>query len=100
VIRGVCGHPSAALRLRTEGPGSPDRAAIDRLAGLVRGAGGRLVLLAAGEDDGSAGRALAALGTAPQRAVLHHTTQDQHLLVRRPSDRSGLVIDVWLAVWR
>ena len=94
VVRGVCGHPSAALR-------GPDAGtSLRRLGALVAGAGGRLVLLSAGEDDGSARQALAGFGLAPERAVLQHTTQDQHLLARRPFARDGLVVDVWLAVWR
>ena len=95
VVRGVCGHPSAALRGRTAG-----RESVDRLGALAKAAGHRLVLLSAAEDDGSAQRALASLGLSPARAVLLHTTEDQHLLTRRPFDRDGLVIDVWLAVWR
>ena len=94
VVRGVCGHPSGALR------GADVRPSIERLAALVAGAGGRLVLLSAGEDDGSARQALAALGQEPERAVVLHTTEDQHLLTRRPFARDGLVVDVWLAVWR
>ncbi|HEY6797368.1 MAG TPA: hypothetical protein VI248_22050 [Kineosporiaceae bacterium] len=97
VIRGVCGRPSAALLAGTV---SEQRAALGHLAALIGGAGGRLVLLSAAEDDGSAPRALAALGQQPRRAVLRHTTEDQHVLVRRPSTVSGLVIDVWLATWR
>lgn len=95
VVRGVCGLPSAALRVSTG-----EEASLSRLDELVRGAGRRLVLLSAAEDDGSAAAALRGLGLEPVRAVLLHTTEDQHLLVRRPFARRGLVIDVWLAPWR
>jgi hypothetical protein len=95
VVRGVCGHPSAALV-----SSSADRpAALARLGALVAGAGGRLVLLAAGEDDESASGSLTALGLSPRRAVLRRTWEDQHLLAHRPDDVARLVVDVWLAVW-
>ena len=95
VVRGVCGHPSAALK----SPSAARPAAVDRLGKLVAGAGGRLVLLAAGEDDVSTSGALSALGLSPQRAVVRRTSEDQHLLARRPADVDRLVVDVWLAVW-
>jgi hypothetical protein len=95
VVRGVCGYPSAALL----GDAADRLAAVRRLADLVTGRGGRLVLLAAGEDDASASAALAGLGLRPRRAVLLHTREDQHLLLRRPDGLQSLVIDVWLAVW-
>jgi len=96
VIRGVCGHPSGALRAADP---AANRTSLAALAAMVGSAGGRLVLLSAGEDDGSAARALAELGLRPRRAVLAHTTEDQHLLERRPDGVTGLVIDVWLADW-
>jgi hypothetical protein len=95
VVRGVCGHPSAALVT----PSAARPAALARLGALVSGAGGRLVLLSAGEDDRSAAGSLRDLGLNPRRATLRRTTEDQHLLTRRPDDVDALVVDVWLAVW-
>jgi hypothetical protein len=95
VVRGVCGRPSAAL----VSPSADRPAALARLGASVSGAGGRLVLLAAGEDDESASGSLAALGLTPRRAVLRRTWEDQHLLARRPDRVNRLVVDVWLAVW-
>jgi hypothetical protein len=95
VVRGVCGRPSASLVL----PSAERRAALSRLGALVSGAGGRLVLLAAGEDDAAASGSLTALGLRARRATLLRTREDQHLLTRRPETVTVLVIDVWLAVW-
>jgi hypothetical protein len=95
VIRGVCGRPGAAVL----GPAGQQRAAVARVGPLVSAAGGRLVLLAAGDGDGQAPAALRSLGASPVRVVSLHTTEDQHLLIRRPWTTSGLLIEVWLAVW-
>jgi hypothetical protein len=95
VVRGVCGYPTGAL-VTTPVARYP---ALARLGDLVSGAGGRLVLLSAGENDGSASGSLTALGLIPRRATLLHTSEDQHLLARRPFDVDSLVVDVWLAVW-
>jgi hypothetical protein len=95
VVRGVCGHPAAALR----GSTAQQAAALPRLAGLVAGAGRRLVVLAAGEDDAAVSGALRGFGLHPVRAVLRRTYEDQHLLVRRPFGLTRLTIDVWLAPW-
>jgi hypothetical protein len=95
VVRGVCGRPAAALH----GTAAQQASALPGLGALVRGAGGRLVLLSAGEDDAAVSGALTGFGLHPTRAVLRHTYEDQHLLVRRPFDLAGLVIDVWLARW-
>ncbi|MDQ1289538.1 MAG: hypothetical protein QG622_3104 [Actinomycetota bacterium] len=96
VVRGVCGRPSAALVSAAEG--RPE--ALRRLSGLVEGAGGRLILLAAAEDDGSAARSLLDLGLSPHRAVRLRTSEDQHLLTRRPDALDSVMIDVWLAAWK
>ena len=94
VVRGVCGRPSAGLS-----PGPDAATSLRRLGDLVHGAGGRLVLLSAAEDGGTAPKALQNLGLQPRRATLVHTTEDQRLLMERPYDRAGLVVDVWLATW-
>lgn len=96
VVRGVCGHPSAAL----VAPAVDRPAGLARLARLVEGAGGRLVLLSAGEDDGTAARSLTELGLEPRRAARLRTTEDQRLLTRRPDALDSMMIDVWLATWR
>jgi hypothetical protein len=95
VVRGVCDRPAAALNI-----GAPQNAdALRRLGGLVTGSGHRLVVLAAGEDDGTAQRALTDLGLQPRRAVLLRTAEDQRWLVRRPDGTVALLVDVWTAVW-
>jgi hypothetical protein len=99
VVRGVCGLPAAALE-SPSGSGTDRPAALARRAALVTGAGGRLVLLSAGESDASASGSLTALGLEPRRAAVLRTREDQHLLARRPDGVSSLMIDVWLAVWR
>jgi hypothetical protein len=95
VVRGVCGHPSAAL-VTSPGDRPP---ALARLGALVSSAGGRLVLLTASENDEGASGPLVELGLAPRRATFLRTLEDQHLLARRPFDVDALVIDVWVAVW-
>jgi hypothetical protein len=97
VVRGVCGRPSAALVASSP---AERAASLTRLSSLVSGAGGRLVLLSAAEDDGTAPRALLELGLAPSRAVRLRTTEDQHLLTQRPYALDSVMIDVWLAIWR
>jgi hypothetical protein len=107
VVRGVCDRPSAALLT----PSAQLPEAVRRLAGLVRAAGGRLVLLTAQEDDDAALRVLttalgrpadevaaAATGANPvgaRRAVQLVTTEDRKLLTRRPAGAARLVVDVW-----
>ena len=58
------------------------------------------MLLAAGEGDVRAPSALTALGALPAQVVVLATSEDQHLLVQRPWQTSGLLLDVWLAVWQ
>ncbi len=101
VIRGICGHPSAALLT----PAAELPAAAALLSGLVEAAGGRLVLLTAQEDGVAAQRVLGlATGAAeprgfgpPTRAVRLETIEDRKLLTRRPPNGARLVIEVWTA---
>jgi hypothetical protein len=95
VVRGVCGRPAAELG----GTLQQQRNSAGELSRLVQGAGHRLVLLSADENDGQAPAALAAMGGHPVRATTLITREDQRTLVRRPSRTSTLVVDVWLAVW-
>jgi hypothetical protein len=102
VVRGVCGHPSAALL--TPAAELPD--AVTRLSGLVGSAGGRLVLLTAQEDGVAAQTALGAAtggrvsgaSAAARRVVRLETVEDRRLLTRRPPNGARLVIEVWTAV--
>ncbi len=100
VIRGVCGHPSGALL--TPVAQLPD--AVTRLAALVEGAGGHLVLLTAQEDAAAAQRVLDAATAGTSRegaprlpAARLSTVEDRKLLTRRPPNGARLVIEVWLA---
>jgi hypothetical protein len=100
VIRGVCGHPSAALLTRAAQ--LPD--AVTRLASLVAGAGGRLVLLAAADDVAHSDEVLdLATSALPGSGVAERidpgrldTLQDRRLLTRRPPNAARLVIEVVL----
>ena len=100
VIRGVCDAPGAALR--TPAAALPD--AVAQLARLVEGAGGRLVLLAAQEDDAAArqvlGRAVTAVdlvGGGPRQVVRLVAEEDRKVIDGRPWGGHRLVIDVWTA---
>jgi hypothetical protein len=91
----VCGRPAAALT----GTPQQQRDSARQLATLVQGAGHRLVLLSADENDGQAPAALTAMGTRPIQAAVLTTREDQRALAHRPSRTSTLVLDVWIAVW-
>ena len=95
VIRGVCGRPSAALITEPERA----RTALDRLGGLVRGAGGRLVLLAAGDGRGTAPFVLTRLGLHPTLVVRARTSEASHWLVRPAAEARALRVEVWTAHW-
>jgi hypothetical protein len=92
LVRGVCGHPAGALLT----PAVDLPAAVARLGRLVSAAGGRLVLLAAG--DAPPPDVLLAGLAGPARHVVHlETFEDRRLLTQRPAGVDRLVIDVWLA---
>ncbi|HET9656053.1 MAG TPA: hypothetical protein VFP72_11910 [Kineosporiaceae bacterium] len=99
VIRGVCGHPAATLQ-DAGTPLPPDRlrASVTRLSQLVGSAGGRLVLLGAGEDQ-SPDQVLRGLGLDPQQVVHLVTSEDDRQLVSPPRGGFPLVVTVWLARW-
>jgi hypothetical protein len=110
VIRGVCGRPSGSLLA----PADQLAQAGARLAGLIEGAGGRLVLLTAQSEEAEARRVLSvatgsstghsptgnptdrkALFGEPRRAVRLVTVEDRKRLEDRPASGIRLVIDVW-----
>ncbi len=100
VIRGICGHPAAALNVHGAPlPPAQLRSSAQRLADLVTRSGGRLVLLTAA-DDPSAARVLAGLGLAPREVTHLVTVEDQRRLVTPPWGSARLVIGVWLAPWQ
>lgn len=99
VIRGICGRPAASLRV--DGAPLPDaelHASVSRLGGLVAARGGRLVLLASGEDVPPQ-QVLTRLGLQPRQVTRLVTVEAQHLLARPPRHGSTLRVDVWLAPW-
>jgi len=92
VVRGVCGRPSAVLHPPAEQlPG-----AVAALRALVRGAGGRLVLLGAGDDPAPDGL-LRSLGGLPVQVAHLQTSEDPRLLTRPAGAPDRLLVDVWLA---
>jgi hypothetical protein len=99
VVRGVCGHPAATLQ--EDGVALPQerlRASVTQLADLVRSSGGRLVLLASG-DDPAPDQVLTRLGLSPRRAAQLSTAEDERLLTRPPSRVTRINITAWLAPW-
>lgn len=94
VIRGVCGHPAAVVRVDVTKPDEL-RAAVTRAAERVAATGHRPVLMTADSDA-----VLRYLGLEPQQVTDVVTTEDQRLLTRRPSGEQKLDIDVWLAPWQ
>ncbi|MEV7965250.1 hypothetical protein AB0O34_04625 [Sphaerisporangium sp. NPDC088356] len=100
VVRGTCGLPVAQVRLSGEaGPAAVPGADINlaapadvrRLAGRIRSAGRRPVVLAARPAQ------LAPYGPATQVMELR-TRQDERSLVDPPNGTWSLAIDVWMAV--
>ena len=99
MVRGVCGHPAATLQ--EDGVALPQerlRASVTQLADLVRSSGGRLVLLASG-DDPAPDQVLTRLGLSPRRAAQLSTAEDERLLTRPPSRVTRINITAWLAPW-
>jgi hypothetical protein len=95
LVRGVCGRPAGSLLTPPDGLA----AALDRLGTLVRGARGRLVVLAAVNGTGSPPRVFARLGLHPARAVRLLTTEDPHWLARPAAETWPLLVEVWTAPW-
>lgn len=105
VVRGMCGVPTAQVRLAREAgaPGSAPAAGtappvdvaapadVTRLAGRVRSAGRTPVLLAARRDQ------LSAYGP-PVQVVGLRVRQDERSLVEPPDGTWSLAIDVWMTV--
>ena len=91
VIRGVCGLPAASIK--ASGP-QGYAAPIPAITQRITTAGRRPVLLAATQDGVNA---IAQLGRTPQLIVSIGTTEDQHLLTRRPDGEDALAIQFWLA---
>jgi hypothetical protein len=99
VVRGVCGHPAASLR--TGGAALPPeqlRASVARLGSLVAARGGRLVLLASGEDVPPQ-QVLDGLGLQSRRVAVLVTLEDQRALAHPPTHGGKLRFAVWLAPW-
>ena len=99
VVRGVCGHPAATLQ--DDGVALPDetlRTSVTQLADLVSHSGGRLVLLASG-DDPAPDQVLTRLGLSPRRVVQLSTAEDERLLTRPPAGDTRINVTVWLAPW-
>jgi hypothetical protein len=94
VVRGVCGHPTLSLVADTT---AERRAGLDRLDALTRATGHRLVVLAATDGDGGPPKHLLDLGLEPQRVAQLVTTEDPHLLDRRPAGAKSLLVEVWTA---
>jgi hypothetical protein len=99
VIRGVCGRPAASLRV--DGEPLPDavlHASVGRLGELVDARGGRLVLLASGEDVPPQ-QVLTRLGLQPRQVTQLVTVEAQRLLAWPPRHGTRLRVNVWLAPW-
>jgi hypothetical protein len=99
VIRGVCGRPAASLRVG--GARLPDaalRASVTRLGRLVAAHGGRLVVLASGQDDPPQ-QVLTRIGLRPGQVTHLVTIEDQRSLARPPTHGNELRVGVWLAPW-
>ncbi|WP_248961806.1 ArnT family glycosyltransferase [Sphaerisporangium perillae] len=99
LIRGMCGLPAAQIRPPAE-TGAADAGAdrdvaapsdVNRLAGHIRSAGRRPVLLAAKQSQ------LAPYGSATQVMRLR-TRQDERSLVDPPNGTWSLAIDVWMSI--
>lgn len=84
VLRGVCGVPSLVIR-------EPDLATVTAVARAIQRAGRRPVLVSAGSAQ-----ALVTLGASPRQVVALRTSEDQHLLTRRPDGAAPLAVDLWL----
>jgi hypothetical protein len=99
VIRGACGRPAAALQVGG-GPLPVDqlRSSARRLAELVGSSGGRLVLLASGEDR-PPDQLLRDLGLEPQHVTQLVTIEDARVLARPPTGSEQVRVGVWLARW-
>jgi hypothetical protein len=91
LIRGVCGYPAASLKIRDLTEAGP---ALGPILDRIDGAGRTPVLLAA-IPEGVA--VLRDQGLAPEQVVDLKTTEDQHLLERRPDGEDPLAVQVWLA---
>ncbi|MCO5991271.1 hypothetical protein NE235_34680 [Actinoallomurus spadix] len=88
LIRGMCGTPTARVRI-TPGFKTPPAADVRRVVGKVVAAGRRPVLLGADSID------VAPYGTA--RRVFHvHTRRDASTLVSPPRGTWSLTINVWM----
>jgi hypothetical protein len=94
VIRGVCGRPSAAVKVLD--PNDDPMAAIRRAAVRIVAAGRHPVLLAAEPIGAELQRDL---GLSPVQVVNLHTTEDQRYLTRVPDGSVALDVQVWLARW-
>jgi hypothetical protein len=91
VVRGVCGRPSASVKISDPADGV---AAVHRITARITAAGGHPVLLAATP----AGYALLQqLGSSPVQVVDLHTTEDQRYLTKVPDGADPLTVQVWLA---
>jgi hypothetical protein len=97
LLRDLCDVPTAVVRLDLPEVTAeqPPRAVVDRVARRAAASGHRVVLMSATSDA-----AVRQLGLPARLVTTLRTTEDQHLLVRRPDGSDPLDVQVWLATWR
>jgi hypothetical protein len=91
LVRGMCGVPTAKVRIPSGTGDRPPPADVTRLVDRVRAAGRRPVLLAASPSQ------LTPFAKTPRHVIELRTRQDERSLTSPPNTTWSLSVDVWLA---